>query len=885
MLDDGNGNALQRAVKKVQNKVVNTVLDHVAEMKHHASSNINNGALNDGQDDEEVLSSSSSSSFPSEIECRMCLERGIFRRCCKSYYCHQCYFQAGRCPRCNKPTPLTGLAAAGMDKEEPTKMAVGISWVISVIIVIITITAIALLCWNVSTLPVTISGQHCQGWLPTCNLEVCIEHSGQYEEEESGLLPETQLYTVCNRSTSSYQVVASACVYDWEAYVWSNHSFGYDLCISSPREEHSHSSVKSVASSSSSDQLRLYTNTNAGVYIFDDDFELPLKAASAPWEEIINGKYSDACGINPHPSERGSHGTFRPLENKNALVFGGKQRRHATTQGLNVEFGGTIEFHLKLGPLIQDDLSSLECLPAFEGDVKLEFRVNNGIWKTIDTYPAWKYRGEFHFISEVIPLEAHSNSTQFRIQQPSFDERRDHWAIDDFRVMSRLKPQWQDSAEYKELKRRQSEEVLLAQCCLDTNQCSRFDKKRISFDRAQCQNVISTKTNGRRRMKLSELLLLFAVLFIISKLLYRLVSSRFVRLAPPTLEERSEEVADSIEIFPCKKFKSMSSLSWQYSIALFLCGMLLLTLYQLLDATILFHCLKRDNSEDPSCRSDVSLYAFAALAFCIDARVIGTLLKRVFCIENPRNRNPVEVEVNLHPDKRHMRIGSDLFPLREITALHAKSRLFSRFIAFCYVLGGLPLALGSLTIQSFDLGSRREVLSLILGSLAVLREAFGPSFFAQFCLSVGWVFAYRGDDRNEFGRAVMRKGLLQIFLVGSCLTPAMVMFTLLIRRVEGISPTDNFILFLLFTVLGGLFGLILGIFRGLPTTPDVYFTAWPAECYAVTYYDKVKCPCLFSWKYCGEIHSRQVTIMIHLDDMHGFRKSLMGNLSSKNESS
>jgi hypothetical protein len=775
-----------------------------------------------------------------------------------------------------------------MDKEEPTKLAVGISWAISVIIVIITITALALVCWNVSTLPVTISGQHCRGWLPKCNLEVCLEHNGQYEEEESGggLLPVTQLYKDCSRSTSSYQVVASACVYDWEAYVWSNHSFGYDLCISSSREEQSRSSsMKSVASTSSSDQLRLYTNKNAGVYIFDDDFEYPLKEASAPWEEIINGKYSDACGINPHPSERGSHGTFRPLQNKNALVFGGKQRRHATTQGLNVEFGGTIEFHLKLGPLIQDDLSSSECLPAFEGDVTLEFKVNDDIWKTIDIYPAWKYRGEFHFISQDIPLEARSNSTQIRIQQPSFDERRDHWAVDDFRVMSRLKPQWQDSGEYKNLKTRQSEDVLLAQCCLDTNQCSRFDKRRISFDRAQCQNVISTKTNGRRRMKSSELLLVFAILVTISKLLYRLVSSRFVSLAPPTLEERSEEVADSITMFPRKKFHMISSLSWQYTVALLLCGMLLLTLYQLLHATMLFDCLNRDNSEDPSCRSDVSLYTFAALAFCIDARVIGSLLKRVFCIENPRKRKAVEVEVDLHPDRRHILVGSDLFPLREITALHAKSRLFTSFIAFCYVLAGLPLALGSLTIQSFDLGPRREVLSLILGSLAVLREAFGPSFFAQFCLSVGWVFAYRSDDRNEFGRAVMRKGLLQQFLVGSCLTPAVVMFTLLIRRVEGISPTDNFILFLLFTVLGGLFGLILGIFRGLPTTPDAYFTAWPSECYAVTYYDKVKCPCLFSWKYCGEIHSRQITIMIHLDDMHGFRKSLMGNLSSKNESS
>ena len=149
--------------------------------------------------------------------------------------------------------------------------------------------------------------------------------------------------------------------------------------------------------------------------MFDDDFEFPLKEASAPWQEIINGRYSDACGVNNNPSERGSHGGFRPLQNKNALVFGGKQRRHATTQGLNVENGGIIEFHLKLGPLIQDD-PNLECQAAFEGDVILEYNVTDA-WKTMGNYPAWKYRGEeFQFISESLPSEAWSNFTQFRIR-------------------------------------------------------------------------------------------------------------------------------------------------------------------------------------------------------------------------------------------------------------------------------------------------------------------------------------------------------------------------------------------------------------------------------------------------------------------------------------
>jgi len=102
------------------------------------------------------------------------------------------------------------------------------------------------------------------------------------------------------------------------------------------------------------------------------------------------------------------------------------------------------------------------------------------------------------------------------------------------------------------------------------------------------------------------------------------------------------------------------------------------------------------------------------------------------------------------------------------------------------------------------------------------------------------------------------------------------MFTLLIRRVEDVSSTDNLILFIIFAVSGGLFGLLVGVFRGLPTTPDAYLTSWPRNCYAVTYYEKVRCPCVFSWNYCGEIHSRQVLLIISLDDMHGFRKSLMG---------
>eukprot|EP00985_Skeletonema_marinoi_P000965 scaffold383_cov131-Skeletonema_marinoi.AAC.12 len=154
---------------------------------------------------------------------------------------------------------------------------------------------------------------------------------------------------------------------------------------------------------------------------------------------------------------------------------------------------------------------------------------------------------------------------------------------------------------------------------------------------------------------------------------------------------------------------------------------------------MLFYCMRRENSEDPVCRTDdVSFYISSFVAFCLDARVVGMLLTKVFFVENPRNRKALDVEVDLHPDRRYMCIGTGgVVPVCEVTELQAKRRLFGWIVSSCYVMGGLPLTLGSLTIQSFELGPEIDVLSPILGSLALLREVFGPSLFAKFWLTEG----------------------------------------------------------------------------------------------------------------------------------------------------
>jgi hypothetical protein len=78
MLDDESD--FQRNVKQIRHRVADGVRDHVIEATKAASLAVNMGDSN-GND-----ASSSSLSFSSEVECRMCLDKGAFRRCCKSYY-------------------------------------------------------------------------------------------------------------------------------------------------------------------------------------------------------------------------------------------------------------------------------------------------------------------------------------------------------------------------------------------------------------------------------------------------------------------------------------------------------------------------------------------------------------------------------------------------------------------------------------------------------------------------------------------------------------------------------------------------------------------------------------------------------------------------------
>ena len=584
MLDDTtniNNSALRRASVKVANVLRNKITDSAADVMgiSAATPGANTTKASVRNDN-----NNSVDSYPSEVECRMCLERGMLRQCCSSYYCHSCYYQAAQCPSCKAPAPLTGIAAA--DKPDPGKLGVGISWAISILLVILTIVMCLLLYINASTTPTTVWGHSCRGWFEKCNLSVCIDYdSGDaaYYGQSGDFLPAAQMYKVCDRDSSSNMVVGSACVYDKELYAWSDNLLGYDLCVSSPREENARPNHVSDL-----DPLLLYSESYSGVYVFDDDFEDPTRNASAPWVEIINGYQSTECGVNNQPPERGFHHGYQSIDNKQALVFTGVQTRHAITSDLDLTYGGRVEFYLKMGSLT----GNTECKAAFS-DVILEYRTNvNSEWTVFGSYAAYLYRDtkEFKFVSETIPQDGWSASTQIRFKQPSFDVLRDHWAIDDVRVFALLKPQWEGSSEIKHRQDEQNTDVLFAQCCYNTEQCSVYDKKKIDFNEQQCQDILNFDLSKRShsRLKVSDLLIFYCCLAIMAKKVLALVAERFITRRNKAEEEAndSEQVKDDSDLFPRKSFYSKTQSSWQYTIVSVFVTAFACTLYRLLGALI-----------------------------------------------------------------------------------------------------------------------------------------------------------------------------------------------------------------------------------------------------------------------------------------------------------
>lgn len=147
--------------------------------------------------------------------------------------------------------------------------------------------------------------------------------------------------------------------------------------------------------------------------IFEDNFDPGVSWGL--WSSITGGAASQNCG-----SVSG-----------NALYFNGAGQRQATTNPVNVENGGSLYFHLKMG----SDVAPCDQVNPGE-EIVLEYSTSGlgGPYTLIDTYFPADFV-DFTLVTVPIPAAAVSPNTQFRWRQLMHSGiNQDNWALDDVAI-------------------------------------------------------------------------------------------------------------------------------------------------------------------------------------------------------------------------------------------------------------------------------------------------------------------------------------------------------------------------------------------------------------------------------------------------------------------
>lgn len=460
-------------------------------------------------------------------ECRVCLEPGLQRRCCNNYYCDTCYYKLTQCRSCGAQVGHLGDESKlktlfGVDKAALATNCIG--WLVTIFIALATAAFLAVVITAELETPVGLFDYKCYGFFRSCGVTMCKEMTNAVAEGEDPL-PPLSSWEECDLD-SEVKLRGKACIYDRLLYFQSERTMGYDIC---------------------SDKF------NEGVYIFEDTFEdwvdtedpSTTRMASAKWTDVVNGITSDDCGVGEHFGQRRS------------LAFRGEEQRLAETQDLDVRSGGWLEFEMFMPPLGADTDNAF-CRTGYTGVVFVEYSVNAGAnWTTIEEYDPRQYRSSNFFKEQLeIPSGGITKSTRFRFSQPTFESPRDHWALDNVRVLRYLPGDWHNNNGFMKSLEQAQRIIQKAQCCLDTDWCSkRFNDN----ETEQCKDFFWYKGEDYL-VRLSEILLCLTVLINILKFIYISIQDWYMKSRFPFQDEFLELLnAQSVQVL----YKKYVPLRWR----------------------------------------------------------------------------------------------------------------------------------------------------------------------------------------------------------------------------------------------------------------------------------------------------------------------------------
>ena len=825
-------------------------------------------------------SSKNKNEFAEEKECRLCLEKGLFRPCCEKYYCNQCYFtyKTKACPGCDIPIYKTGVMRTSSIISKPRALTIFASWTLSATLIIMCVSIITVTTTNYYTAPKTIWGHQCSGWFPKCKFEVCIDTGlNEYQGMPSR-------YKYCDITQTQEKVIGKACIFDPELYEWSDKLMGFDFCVNND-----------------SDKI----NGPDGLYVFEDNFDYWMESErnnfsstimpSAKWEMIENGEATDICGFRngtykyeEHLKTVSSINDYSNLKIPSALVFSGVQFRYAQTLSLDVSHGGRVEFFLKMAPVLSDEYIS-PCKSAFSGDINLSYKLSGEThWVVFAIYTVWKFRkNDFTFISENIPTDAMSSGTKFRWNQPSFDSIRDYWALEDVRIMSYFSPTWKQAIDTKRSQESRLERIHELQCCLDTEHCQMFPNYMGRSDEGidNCQSNISAIYGVRHhfRLKLVEKIIVIASLIIFFQKGYIdicqfLISSKRTN----DTKKRSHEIIHSDkakDTFSTKKeFNLEKNLSWQI-VAVTIMWLPSIICWANLVLIIVYA------SEHQQILASTTLLYIAAIS--MDIWTLRWLSINIFHLW-PCHQLPYIV-VNTSSNKNIIQFKDKVnrtIHLNNVYKIDQISREHYISLFVCVTLSGLPLSGICILIRSFDLSNEAYLLLLrITGCLSFLRSFIGPDWFVKIFLSLRWIMTISSADRKitavSLGMPVLRYWMS---FVAAFFAIIGVTYIAVNRDKD---CADNLFVVLCFItgsiMFGTMVGATIGMLQGLPVVQDIHLTTWPTSGFTTSYKEEVKLPFLFYFTYCSLMHSHNKLQLVILDDMVSYNDLLSGISPEKDE--
>lgn len=343
-----------------------------------------------------------------------------------------CTDKAAYCPSCQKPISTRGLSKAQALKNTPATVLLG--YCLSITLITTIVAGFAIMLSNELLTPKTLFGFRCRGFYPSCPLNRCIDMDGG---SDSVMFKSLKHWRPCDEMTKN-KVRGRACIFDQELYDFTDAGEGFDFCIA---------------------------DLMHGVYVFEDLFESVVNfsdptstiMASAKWDNIINGRVTTDCTVGS--------GDY-------SLAFSGPTVREAITLDVDVRHGGVLQFMMRIAPLGEDSLTST-CATSYQGIVFVQYSIDEGAsWHTLAQYDAPTYRSRsFKTYNLKLPTAASTNATRFRWTQQNFEDRRDHWALDNIRIQHYLEKNWRQRKTWQSTRMDGLNWMQKIQCCFDTDLC------------------------------------------------------------------------------------------------------------------------------------------------------------------------------------------------------------------------------------------------------------------------------------------------------------------------------------------------------------------------------------------------------------------------------